>query len=275
MENETRSRSLSRRRLLQLCAGTCVAAYTPVARADLFGGDIGILIASFEQQLQTVAQLIQTVQGVYATVERVEKVVKQGDIMLMATQGQGGLKGVLNAAQMLTGTAQGVLSNLQRINVRGGQWKDTIAAQGGTLNLAQATKLTSEVMDMNTAFLRDVGNVYDTYKAIDGVFDAAKSSADAVNEAASTRGAIGQMQLLGREFYQLSAIAARQTAINTQHAMLYTDDLRRQAMERELATWQRRRLYGNYGRKQEATEPTDADLVLGPDDYKTVWSSKQ
>lgn len=275
MENETRSRRLTRRRLLQLCAGSCVAAYAPAVRADLFGGDIGVLIAQLEQQFQTVSQLIQTVRGVYATVEKVQKVVQQGDVMLMATQGQGGLKGVLNAAQAFTSTAGGVLHNLQRINVRGGQWKDTIAAQGGTLNLAQATKLTAEVMDMNTAFLRDVGNVYDTYKAVEGVFESVESSADAVNEAAGTRGAIGQMQLLGREFYQLSNIAARQTAINTQHAILYTDELRRQAMERELATWHRRRLYSNYGRPQEAVEPTDVDLVVGPDDYKTVWSSER
>jgi hypothetical protein len=241
----------------------------------LFGGDIGVLIAQFQQQVQMVSQMIQTVQGVYATVERVQKVVQQGDIMLMATKGQGGLKGVLNAAQMLTGTAQGVLKNLQRINVRGGQWKDAIAAQSGALNAAQATKLTAEVMDMNTAFLRDVGNVYDTYRAIEDVFDAVESTADAVNEASGTPGMIGQMQLLGREFYQLANIAARQTAIYTQHAMLYTDDLRRQAMQRELATWQRRRLYGNYGRPQEPPVPTDADLVLGPDDYKTVWSTRQ
>lgn len=273
MEDEARTRRLTRRWVLQLCAGSCLAAYVPAARADLFGGDIGVLIAQFQQQVQMVSQMIQTVQGVYATVERVQKVVQQGDIMLMATKGQGGLKGVLNAAQTLTGTAQGVLSNLQRINVRGGQWKNIITAQHGSLNAAQATKLTAEVMDMNTAFLRDVGNVYDTYRALDGVFEAVDSSAAAVSEASGTPGMIGQMQLLGREFYQLSSIAARQTAIHTQHALLYTDDLRRQAMQRELAEWQRRRLYGNYGRPQESLEPTDVDLVLGPEDYKTVWST--
>ena len=227
---------ISRRGLLGLAAGCLTAAFTRPARADLFGGDITVLLAQLEQQLTLVSNAIATVQRVTETAQRAAKMVEHAKQLGAMVTGRGGLDGFLRGLKGIVDTGRGAVNNLQTLNVRGGYWKDRIsatAANHGNWTLRDTVRMSQEASDLDRRFLRDVNQMAKSFATVGNSFDALQSAADAVNEAASVTGVVGQVQLLGRETLQLVGISAQlHDSIATMGSM-QADELARQAADRE------------------------------------------
>jgi hypothetical protein len=257
---EGKNSGVSRRTFLGLAAGCMAAAFTRPAKADLFGGDITVLLAQLEQQLTLVSNAIATVQRVTETAQRASKMVTQGGQMLAMATGRGGLQGALTGLRMIVDTGRGAVGNLQHMNIRGGQWKDHITANGGKLSFADGMALTSEALLMDQRFLRDVSNIQRTYQQVASVFDALESSSEAVMDAQGVTGVVGQVQLLGRQTHQLAGISA-QIAVGTGvMGNMQANEYARMAAEREGRRAAQRQMYGDFGRPQNA-EPVDVRLT--------------
>ena len=256
------ARGLSRRELFGLAAGCLVAAYARPAKADLFGGDITVLLAQLEQQLTLVSNAIATVQRVSETAQRAAKMVDQGKQMLAFATGRGGLDGFLSGLKGIVDTGRGAVGNLQTMNIRGGEWMTKISANGGSLSFKDGMQMTNEAMQMDARFLRDVSKMSASFAQVMSPFDALESAADAVREASSVTGVVGQVQLLGREMFQLSGIAAQMTMGMGMMGNMQANELARAAAVREGSRAAAQQMYGNYGRPQEAD---DVDVKLTSD----------
>jgi hypothetical protein len=254
------ARGLTRRELFGIAVGCLAVAYARPAKADLFGGDITVLLAQLEQQLTLVSNAISTVQRVTETAQRAAKMVDQGGQMLRMATGQGGLQGFLTGLKGIVDTGRGAVGNLQTMNIRGGMWKDKITANHGSLSFQDGMSLTNEAMQMDARFLRDVSNMSKSFAQVMSPFDALESAADAVREASSVTGVVGQVQLLGREMFQLTGIAAQMTMGMGMMGNMQVNELGREAAEREGSRAAAKQMYGLYGRPQEA-EAVDVRLT--------------
>jgi len=273
--NNSNRRGVTRRAFIGLSGVALLAAFPKSARADLFGGDIGVLLAQLEQQLTMVAKAIETVQAIMASVERLQRVAEQGKTMLQKLSGGQGLKGVLEGVHELANAGRGAIRNLQVLNVRGGQWKDTITSRASaprrldeardelaaaraagasegtqleikrrisdlerlsdepTLSLNEGFRMTAEAQELNARFLRDVGNIHESFGQIAMSVKALESMQEATEAADTVDGIVGQTQLLGRQVANLGVIATQHASATTTHASLYTSELEREAMERK------------------------------------------
>ncbi len=251
------ARGVSRRGLFGLAVGCLVAAYSRPAKADLFGGDITVLLAQLEQQLTLVSNAISTVQRVTETAQRAYTMVTQGKQMLAMATGQGGLSGFLSGLKGIVDTGRMATGNLQRVNIRGGQWKDHIATDG--LTFREGMALTGEAMDMDRRFLGNVADMSKSWAQVMNSFDGLQSAADAVHEASSVTGVVGQVQILGREMYQLTGITAQMTMGMGMMGNMQANELARQAAIREANRALVLKFYGDYGHAEEAA-PTDVTI---------------
>lgn len=268
-DDEARARcggGLTRRDLaVSLAAAAVAVAVSPKpVRADLFGGDVGVMLAQLEQQLQLVTNAVQTVQNLMETVRQLGAIADQGKTLLQQATGKGGLDGILNGVKGLAMAGKGASKNLQVLNTRGGYWKDTIAARarlGESLSLADSVKMSAEAFELNGRFLRDIGNVTASFGEIAQSSEALQAASDAVNDAAAVQGVVGQTQLVGRQVFQLARIATQHAGASTTHASLYADDLTRQAWERQHAELEQRRIFGDeFDRVDDA--PTTINFEL-------------
>jgi hypothetical protein len=249
-----------------LAAAAVVVAITPrPARADLFGGDVGVMLAQLEQQLQLVTNAIQTVQQLMESVRRLGAIADQGKTLLQQATGKGGLDGILNGVKGLAMAGRGATRNLQVLNTRGGYWKDTIAARarvGESLSLGDSVKMSAEAFELNGRFLRDIGNVTSSFGEIAQSSDALQAASDAVSDAAAVQGMVGQTQLVGRQVFQLARIATQHAGASTTHASLYADELTREAWERQRGELEQRRIFDEEEFDRVDDAPTQIDFEL-------------
>lgn len=252
---------VTRRGLFSIVAGCLVAAYARPARADLFGGDIGVLLAQLQQQLTLVSNAIQQVRGIYATFEGVKRTYDETKKFASNVTGSGGLDGFLRGAQGLVDTGRGVLGNLQYVNVHGGAWKDTIIRQGGSMTLDQVVRLSQDVNDFDRRMIRDATRVADSFASITSSFDALRAAGSAARDAESVLGMVGQAKLLNRQMVQLAGISAQMASMFSTSGQLQAGELQRQAASREVESAYRKQLFGRYGRPEEA-QPVDSVLLL-------------
>jgi hypothetical protein len=140
---------------------------------------------------------------------------------------------VLEGVKDLANAGRGAIGNMRRLNVRGGQWKAYIQSHQGSLSTRDALNMTIEAADMNTRFLKDVHNVHESFGQIAQSVAALESLQEATEAAETIDGIVGQTQMLGRQIASLGVIATQHSSAATTHASLYTDELTRQAMDRE------------------------------------------
>lgn len=241
---------VTRRGLFGLAAGCLAAAFARPAKADLFGGDITVLLAQLEQQLALVSNAITTVQRVTETAQRAAKMVTHAEQLGAMVTGQQGLNGFLSGLKGIVDGGRGLTRDLQTINIRGGQWKDRITnnvrSGHGALSMREAVALSREAGELDRAFLRDMNRVSGGFARVMNSFDALESAADAVHEAQAVTGVVGQVQLLGREVLQLTGIAAELHASMSMTGALQAEELARQAAEREDARARTQVIFGDF-----------------------------
>lgn len=241
---------VTRRGLFGLVGGCLVAAFAKPVKADLFGGDITVLLAQLEQQLALVSNAIATVQRVTETAQRAAKMVEQGKQLGAMVTGQQGLNGFLSGLKGIVDGGRGLTRDLQTINIRGGQWKDRISnnvrSGNGALSMREAVALSREAGELDRAFLRDMSTVSKGFARTMNSFEALESAADAVREAQAVTGVVGQVQLLGREMLQLTGIAAELHASMSLTGALQAEELAREAAEREDARARSKVIFGDF-----------------------------
>lgn len=211
-----------------LAAGALLAAFPRTARADLFGGDVGILLAQLEQMLTMVVKAAETVQGIMATVDRVQRVYENGQVMLRKVTGQEGLRGFVSGVRDLANSGRMATRNLQTLNYRGGMWMDRLKANHGDLSMRDALQMSIEASALNQRFLKDVVNIHASFGQIAQSVGALESMQEATEAAETVDGIVGQTQLLGRQVASLGLIAVQHSHASTTHASLYTSELERQ-----------------------------------------------
>lgn len=266
MAQEATPGGIRRRRFVRLVGGWLVAAHAAPARADLFGGDIGVLLAQLQQQLQLVSNAINTVRGIYSSVERLQNMVQQAKQLGSAVTGSGGLLGFLDAAQGLVGTAQGVIGNLQYIDVQGGAWRDLIVKQGGRLSFSQGLALTEAVVDFDRRMFSDakrVARVYSDISRLTG--NGLSASASAARDAEAAMGIVGQAKLLNRQMLQLAGISSQIVQGVGLTGQMQLDEMQRQAAQRQIRRSMLLKAYGRFGRGEKA-DPVDVRLVTEGDE---------
>lgn len=212
-----------------------VEALVPnVARADLFG-DIGVLLAQLEQQLQLVSHAISTVQNLMATVDRMNHVV-QSTKMVLQHAGKGGLAGLLNDAQSFLGIARGVASDLMRIDYDAKWWDANIVSKllSDNPNPADQREAANAIRKMDQDRIKNAAamNVA-TQKLVTDSNDATAAAVDAANESQTTDGVVGQMQLIGRINTQHARIARNQAQMTAALVDANNAEIARLAAERE------------------------------------------
>jgi hypothetical protein len=207
------------------------------AKADLFG-DIGVLLAQLEQQLQLVSNAIATVSNLVKTVENLGHIVQYSKTLIQQA-GHGGLTGLLNAAQGFVGIAQGVTSNLQRIDSDAKWWSANIQRLAGPdvsdpqYTIADSLKTRQAIAANDQRILNNAAKMNEAYGRIKNSYDALQGSGDAVKEAMRTDGVVGQVQLLGRQNAHLATISLHEDEMLTLMAQANNAELERMAAERE------------------------------------------
>jgi hypothetical protein len=229
-----RDATVSRRNLIVgLVTATPVVMLAKPALADLFG-DVGVLLAQLEQQLQLVSHAIQTVQSLYQTVAHLQNVVNATKTAIHQAS-NGGLEGFLNGLQGLTQVGLGVTSSLRRIDTDAIWWRNLIAskAKDGTFTYEDAYHAQAAMRQRDQQILQNQQQLSESYGRLSMSYQAAKASNDAVNAAMNEPGVVGQMQLIGRQTAQATGIALHQDEMATLQAKALNDEYARQAAERE------------------------------------------
>jgi hypothetical protein len=260
--DDSTRRGVTRRQMFGLAAGALLAAFPRTARADLFGGDVGILLAQLEQMLTMVVKAAETVQGIMATVDRVQRVYENGQVMLRKVTGQEGLRGFVSGVRDLANSGRMATRNLQTLNVRGGQWMARIKENHGDLSSRDVWQMTIEATDLNRRFLRDAVNIHASFGQVAQSFAALDQLQEITAAAETVDGLVGQSMLIGRSIAQLGVIATQHSSAATTHAQLYTSELERKAMEREMQRKLSEDAWKDFDKVKEQG-PTDVRWELG------------
>lgn len=208
------------------------AALTPnVAHADIVG-DVGVLIAQLEQQLQLVSNAIATVQNLVQTVQHLSNVV-QNSKRLLEKAGHGGLTGILEAAQGFISIARGVTGSLSRIDRDARWWQSNIDRLTSASPTDDKYAAALAVRDLDRKRLEDARTMNAQFARIEDSYKAYNASADAVTAGQSTNGVVGQVQLLQRINTQHQRIALHEDEMLTRMASDNATELARMAAERE------------------------------------------
>jgi hypothetical protein len=205
------------------------------ASADLVG-DVGVLLAQLEQQLQMVSHAISTVQNLVQTVTHLKNVVDQGKIMLKRA-GHGGLAGLLDSAQGFIGIARGVTGSLRRIDTDTRWWQSNVAKLGGDSALTSEDRLAVAVAirEMDTERIKNAQRMNDATNQLNkDSSEAFASVGEAVRESEAGQGVVSQMQALNRINAQNVRVGLNQQAMTASLVQSNNDELARMAAEREL-----------------------------------------
>jgi hypothetical protein len=240
------------------CVASALTAPKPV-RADLFGGDIGVLLAQLQQQLQMVSNLFTMVDRAVATAKSVQQTVDRLDTLGKMVTGQAGFGGFLDGLQSITQAGQAGLAAVQHLNIRGGQWKDHIASEGFTIT--DALQLSIEAAEMDRRLLGSTAQMLQAHAQVANAFGGVQSMSDVANAATSATSVVSTTALMTRQMAQLGGIMATLAQSTGMSGQLYVSETSRQAAEREAARRRHQQLYGNVGRPESA-EPVDVQLTM-------------
>ena len=264
-----------------LCAWLIIV--TAPAHAT-FGEDVAVLLAQLEQQLQLVSNAISTVQNLVQTVQHLSNVVQNGKTLLeKATSkgglkmiasdlagGEGGLNGVLNAAQSITGLAQ---DTIQDLNVVGDavwddwyQWQSTADLCAGKAEKDCLLARSYRYRDSSAMLARSDGirlkslrSMARAFKGLKKMYDVGKESNSIAVDAQSERGMVGVSQLLARQNALSANLAVKGNELNGINAQIAADNYAQAAAERELQREHWEAMTKDFGRQDEAT---DVDLTF-------------
>jgi len=187
------------------------AALEPAkVRADLFG-DVGVLLAQLEQQLQLVSNAIATVQNLVATVNHLSNVVQNGK-MLLKRISQGDIQGVLDSAQGFVSLARGVTGSLRRLDMDAKWWDTNIRKLIVTEQLQpqNVSDMRVALADMDKRRLASTTQVNQSFGNLKTAYDAVENSSAAAKASLRTEGVVGQMQLATAQNAALATIGATQ-----------------------------------------------------------------
>lgn len=203
------------------------------AQADLFG-DVGVLIAQLEQQLQLVSNAIATVQNLVQTVQHLSNVVQNGK-MLLKRVAAGDLEGVLSAAQGFVSLARGVTGSLRRLDMDAKWWDTNIRRLIVTEQITPTDRQEFKVAlaDMDRRRLQNANQVNESFGHLKHAYDAVENSSDAVKRSMSTEGVVGQMQLANVQSSNLAIIGATQAEMTAMLARRNEEEMLRLSAERE------------------------------------------
>lgn len=219
-----------------------------VARADIFG-DVGVLLAQLEQQIQMVSHAIATVQNLVQTVTHLSNVVKATKTAIQKA-GSGGLENLLDGLQELTSVARGATGQLRRIDNDAIWWTAQIErfqVADKQMTTAQSLQTQQAIREMDQRRIQNLNNVNTSYGHLKNSYDALDASNSAVKEAMTTDGITGQMQLLGRQNAQIALIATGEHETMTTMSQATTDELARQSAEREVTRQMLQKDATNFG----------------------------
>lgn len=201
--------------------------------ADLFG-DVGVLIAQLEQQLQLVSNAIATVQNLVATVQHLSNVVQNGK-MLLKRISAGDVQGVLDSAQGFISLARGVTGSLRRLDMDAKWWDTNIRKLIVTEQLTPENTAEFKVAlsDMDKRRLASTAQVNQSFSNLKTTYDAVQNSSDAARASLRTEGIVGQMQLATAQNAALATIGATQTDMLALLARRNEEEMLRLSAERE------------------------------------------
>lgn len=226
---------VSRRSAVTAAVVAPIAAWltpSPV-KADLIG-DVGVLIAQLEQQLQLVSNAIATVQNLVQTVQHLSNVVQNGKQLLKRVSA-GDIEGVLSAAQGFVGLARGVTGSLGRLD-RDARWWDTNVRRlivTEQLTPSDTQRFKSALAEMDQRRLQNANQTSESFAHVKNAYDAVENSSAAVKRGLSTEGVVGQMQLANVESANLAIIGATQVEMTAMLARRNEEELTRLAAIRE------------------------------------------
>ena len=244
--------------------GLPMAAVLPrVVRADLFGGDIGVLLAQLEQQLQMVSHAISTVQNLVETVTRLGNVVNNTKLVLKQA-GSGNIRGILGAAQGLVSVARGVNYRLQ-VTQHAGQWWDSkirpLFMDGRPIGAADARGAQQSIRDMDVARVSEKPRINEWYDRLKQHYALLEQQHQSVQDGAGEEGVVAQVQRAHAATALAHDTAVASLEIQTEAAAAQDMELRRQALERERSRKQADEMLDGVGRVAPSA-PVD-DLGYG------------
>lgn len=203
------------------------------AHADLFG-DVAVLIAQLEQQLQLVSNAIATVQSLVQTVNHLSNVVQNGEQLLKRVSA-GDLQGVLDSAQGFIYLARGVTGSLRRLDNDAKWWDANVRKLIVTeqFHPQDAQEFKVALADMDRRRLQNASQVNESFGHLKHAYDAVENSSDAVKRSMSTEGVVGQMQLANVQSSNLAIIGATQAEMTAMLARRNEEEMLRLSAERE------------------------------------------
>lgn len=238
--------------------------------ADLFG-DVGVLIAQLEQQLQLVSNAIATVQNLVATVQHLSNVVQNGK-MLLKRISAGDVQGVLDSAQGFISLARGVTGSLRRLDMDAKWWDTNIRKLIVTEQMTPENTAEFKVAlaDMDKRRLASTAQVNQSFSNLKTTYDAVQNSSDAAKASLRTEGVVGQMQLATAQNAALATIGATQAEMTALLARRNEEEMLRLSAERE-----KNRLMVEHDFK-DLGEPTSRQPVTLPVDIDHPhWGNAQ
>jgi DNA repair exonuclease SbcCD ATPase subunit len=219
-----------------------------VARADIIG-DVGVLLAQLEQQLQLVSNAIRTVQGVVQTVNHLSNIVTMTKVTLQKAR-QGGLEGLLESAQNYVQYLRGINGNLMRLDATAAQWRNKIIGLANTVNPSANDQIQAAiaVRELDKQRLQNAQAMNDaTNQLVKDSNDAFTQTGDILNESQTTDGVVGQIQELQKINAQQMRVALNQQEMTAQLVKNNNDELVRMAAKREAERQAVERLMTGYG----------------------------
>jgi uncharacterized phage infection (PIP) family protein YhgE len=213
-----------------------MAALLPrAARADLVG-DVGVLLAQLEQQLQMVSHAISTVQNLVQTVKHLSSVVDQGK-RLLEQAGRGNIEGVLNAAQGFTRIGMNVTGRLRMTHTDVNWWRTKLTPllsdSNAQLSTADRMALESDLRAADRERMSGAKRVNAWYDRLQEQYKILEAQSTSVQEGSREQGAVAAMQRA-----HAATALAHQTAVAQLEMATVTaegDEMERvrQAAERE------------------------------------------
>lgn len=244
-----------------------VAYIRGVARADIIG-DVGVLLAQLEQQLQLVSNAIRTVQGVVQTVNHLSNIVNMTKVTLQKAR-QGGLEGLLESAQNYVQYLRGINGNLMRLDSTAAQWRNKIIGLSNNLNPSPNDQIQAAiaVRELDKQRLQNAQAMNDaTNQLVKDSNDAFTQTGDVLNESQTTDGVVGQMQELQKINAQQMRVALNQQEMTAQLVKNNNDELVRMAAARESERQEVERLMTGFD--DDSTPPPPSEL---PYDLQRGW----
>lgn len=239
-----------------------VAYVRGVVRADIIG-DVGVLLAQLEQQLQLVSNAIRTVQGVVQTVNHLSNIVNMTKVTLQKAR-QGGMEGLLESAQNYVQYLRGINGNLMRLDSTAAQWRNKIIGLANTINPSSNDQIQAAiaVRELDKQRLQNAQAMNDaTNQLVKDSNDAFTQTGDILNESQTTDGVVGQIQELQKINAQQMRVALNQQEMTAQLVKNNNDELVRMAAKREAERQEVERLMTGYGELKTST-PSELQFNL-------------